>query len=199
MTSRLSSLLLQNGTTENGHNNEQVELQNGDFSADDEEILNGGGGEESADQEEEPAEEEEIIETEEDEDQPSVVVKKAATPVVADEKQQSTLASLRKRFIGPDSTDAAVTASSNGERFTPTPRRSIHSYKVTETSRQTLTKSKDGTVTHDFDYKKETSESKGVLGTGSRGKLATVLRLLPGFFLILLFAVLAYYVYTKRK
>ena len=58
--------------------------------------MNGGGGE---DQEEEP-EEEEIIETEEDEDQPSVVVKKAATPVVADEKQQSTLASLRKRFIG---------------------------------------------------------------------------------------------------
>ena len=40
---------------------------------------------------------------------------------------------------GPDSTDAA-TASSNGERFTPTPRRSIHSYKVTETTRQTLTK-----------------------------------------------------------
>ena len=67
---------------------------------------------------------------------------------------------------------------------------------ITETTTHFFFQSKDGTVTHDFDYKKETSESKGVLGTGSRGKLATVLRLLPGFFLILLFAVLAYYVYT---
>lgn len=188
----------QNGTAENGHNEstEQLELQNGDFSADDEEILNGGGDDGNGvnDDDVEDVEEVAAVETEEDEEQPSVVVKKAATPVT---EQTSPLASIRKRFMGPDSTDAA-TASSNGERFTPTPRRSIHSYKVTETTRQTLTKGKDGTVTHDFDYKKETSESKGALG-GSRGKLATVLRLLPGFFLILLFLVLAYYVYTKRK
>ena len=58
--------------------------------------------------------------------------------------------------------------------------------------------SKDGTITHDFDYKKETSESKGSLGNTTRGRLASVLRLLPGFFLILLIIVLAYYVYTVR-
>ena len=59
--------------------------------------------------------------------------------------------------------------------------------------------SKDGTMTHDFDYKKETSESKGSLEGSSRGKLASVLRLLPGFFLILLFLVLVYYIYTVSQ
>jgi len=200
----------QNGTSENGHNDstEQVELQNGDFSADDDEILNSGNDNgDVIDANNDVIEEAGIevsnggedVETEEEEEpeQPSVVVtKRLADPLSEQPKTTSPIASLRNRFMGPDSNDVTT---SNGERFTPTPRRSIHSYKVTETTRQTLTKGKDGTLTHDFDYKKETSESKGSLEGTRRGKLASVLRLLPGFFLILLFLVLVYYIYTKRK
>jgi len=192
-----------NGTTENGHDisTEQVELNNGDFSADDEEVLSGGKVAENNGlnevSEENGGAEVETEEEDEDDQQPSVVISKSQEPV--DSSTTSPVASIRKRFAGPsdDSTDGATVGST--ERFTPTPRRSIHSYKVTETTRQTLTKSKDGTITHDFDYKKETSESKGSLGNTTRGRLASVLRLLPGFFLILLIIVLAYYVYTKRK
>ena len=45
------------------------------------------------------------------------------------------------------------------ERFTPTPRRSIHSYKVTEMSRETMVKTPDGIVTRDIEYTKSTSDS----------------------------------------
>ena len=45
------------------------------------------------------------------------------------------------------------------ERFTPTPRRSIHSYKVTEMSRETMVKTPDGIVTRDVEYTKSTSDS----------------------------------------
>ena len=49
-------------------------------------------------------------------------------------------------------------ASREGERFTPTPRRSIHSYKVTEMSKETMIKTPDGIVTRDIEYRKSTSD-----------------------------------------
>ena len=83
-------------------------------------------------------------------------------------------------------------AEKNEERFTPTPRRSIHSYKVTETTTQTMVKNKDGSISQDIVYNKETSESKGIIGGPTI--LAKVLRVLPGIFMLLIIAALAYYV-----
>merc|ERR1711915_581880 len=42
-----------------------------------------------------------------------------------------------------------------------TPRRSIHSYKVTETTKQVVTRSKDGRETRDIQHTIERSENKG--------------------------------------
>ena len=49
----------------------------------------------------------------------------------------------------------------SGSPLTPTPRRSIHSYKVTETTKQVVTRSKDGRETRDIQHTNERSESKG--------------------------------------
>ena len=49
----------------------------------------------------------------------------------------------------------------SGSPLTPTPRRSIHSYKVTETTKQVVTRSKDGRETRDIQHTIERSESKG--------------------------------------
>jgi hypothetical protein len=57
-----------------------------------------------------------------------------------------------------------VTDSSRENRFTPTPRRSIHSYKVTERTVETVVKSPDGNISRDFEYQKETTESTGEEG-----------------------------------
>jgi len=49
----------------------------------------------------------------------------------------------------------------SGSPLTPTPRRSIHSYKVTETTKQVITKNKDGRETRDIQHTIERSESGG--------------------------------------
>ena len=81
-------------------------------------------------------------------------------------------------------------ANENGGRFTPTPRRSIHSYKVTETSKETVTKMKDGTIARDFEYKKLTSNDQEEIG-GYR----KIVKLIPSLFLILIVLAVAYYIY----
>ena len=81
-------------------------------------------------------------------------------------------------------------ANENGGRFTPTPRRSIHSYKVTETSKETVTKMKDGTIARDFEYKKLTSDDQEEIG-GYR----KIVKLIPSLFLILIVLAVAYYIY----
>lgn len=48
-----------------------------------------------------------------------------------------------------------------GSPLTPTPRRSIHSYKVTETTKQVVTRNKDGVETRDIQHTIERSESQG--------------------------------------
>lgn len=114
----------------------------------------------SADDEtaEEDEEEEEVEEEEEESDeQPEPVVtatKKPPSPRKSSRTSASSSSpsSLRQRF-----TDAVSGAKEERERFTPTPRRSIHSYKVTETTKQTLTKSNDGRqLASDYSYQKET-------------------------------------------
>jgi len=48
-----------------------------------------------------------------------------------------------------------------GSPLTPTPRRSIHSYKVTETTKQVVTRNKDGVETRDIQHTIERSQSQG--------------------------------------
>jgi len=92
--------------------------------------------------------------------QPEAVVRKTPTKssskrASASSKKAQSLADkaseLRQRFAGNSTREE--------ERFTPTPRRSIHSYKVTEMSRETMVKTPDGIVTRDIEYTKSTSDS----------------------------------------
>ena len=85
-------------------------------------------------------------------------------------------------------------ASAVDGRYTPTPRRSIHSYKVTETSKETITKGKDGVISRDYDYKKTTATSHGEIGAVGR-----FLRFLPSMFLLLIIAAVGYYIYVVRN
>jgi len=96
----------------------------------------------------------------EDDAQPEAVVRKTPTKSSskrssASSKKAQSLADkaseLRQRFAGNSTREE--------ERFTPTPRRSIHSYKVTEMSRETMVKTPDGIVTRDVEYTKSTSDS----------------------------------------
>jgi len=96
----------------------------------------------------------------EEEAQPEAVVRKTPTKSSskrssASSKKAQSLADkaseLRQRFAGNSSRE--------DDRFTPTPRRSIHSYKVTEMSRETMVKTPDGIVTRDIEYTKATSDS----------------------------------------
>ena len=75
-------------------------------------------------------------------------------------------------------------------------RRSIHSYKVTETTRKTVTKDKDGNIIEDISVDKVTSETDGKIEPA--GRLARLLRVLPGLLLLLILAALAYYVTAVR-
>ncbi len=115
------------------------------------------------------------MEEEDSDEQPEPVVTTRTSPRIASKvvsKVSDNNAGLRQRFAGrlrsclvsvlfastffhcKVSTDAGE---KERDRFTPTPRRSIHSFKVTETSRQTLTRSADGRqLSHDYSYEKET-------------------------------------------
>ena len=128
-----------------------------------------------------------------EQEEEQVVVKKSsrksATPKVASESKSPLQAlgnSLRQRFDKNRE---------KPERFTPTPRRSIHTYKVTETTTQTMTKGKDGVVSIDKVSTKETSESTNQTGGN---KVAMVMRkVLPGILMVLILLALAYYITSK--
>lgn len=77
------------------------------------------------------------------------------------------------------------------DRFTPTPRRSIHSYKVTETSKQTTVRTPDGNVKRDFSYKKITSD--GMFEDGSTAQ--AIIRTLPKVFLAAILVAAGYFLY----
>lgn len=162
------------GAEENGHTNGtngKLDKSLEEFSADDE-----------------------VPEPEEEE----VVVKKSsrksATPKVASASEsksplQALGNSLRQRFD--------KNRGEKPERFTPTPRRSIHTYKVTETTTQTMTKGKDGVVSIDKISTKETSESTNQTGGN---KVAQVMRkVLPGVLMVLILLALAYYITSKKR
>ena len=75
-------------------------------------------------------------------------------------------------------------------------RRSIHSYKVVETSRKTVTKDKDGNITEDTTVDKVTSETDSKIEPA--GRIARLIKVLPGILMLLILAALAYYVTSVR-
>merc|ERR1712107_344735 len=90
---------------------------------------------------------------------------------------------LRQRLALADELDSSPAS--------PGARKAIHSYKITETTRQVTTRSKDGTETVDTKHSVERSESQGVSPSGSRSlfsrlaypllKLAILLTLVIGY------------------
>jgi len=152
----------------------------------------------SADEEEEVVATEEVVadattEEEEEDDQPSPVVKEATPKPASNRSPLATLGqTIRQRFSGSGTAEQP-----KSDRFTPTPRRSIHSYKVVETSRKTVTKDKDGNITEDISIDKVTSETDSKVEP--LGRMARLLRVLPRILMLLILAALAYYVTSKRK
>ena len=67
---------------------------------------------------------------------------------------------LRQRLALADELDSSPAS--------PGARKAIHSYKITETTRQVTTRSKDGTETVDTKHSVERSESQGLSPSGSR-------------------------------
>jgi len=175
-------------------------LEGGDQvdAASEEEEVNGTDLDESvaefsADEGEEVAATEEATEEDEDDDQPSVVVKEATPKPASNKSPLANLGqSIRQRFSGSGTAEKP-----KSDRFTPTPRGSIHSYKVVETSRKTVTKDKDGNITEDITVDKVTSETDSKIEPA--GRIARLLKVLPGILMLLILAALAYYVTSKRK
>lgn len=111
-------------------------------------------------------------ETEPEDDQPAgTTVEETPEPVVTRSKKAS---SSSKAPISPSKADLESPFNATGLRqrltldepdsgspLTPTPRRSIHSYKVTETTKQVVTRNKDGQETRDIQHTIERSESQG--------------------------------------
>merc|ERR1719318_1417290 len=75
------------------------------------------------------------------------------SPSKADLSSPFNASGLRQRLT--------VDEADSGSPLTPTPRRSIHSYKVTETTKQVVTRNKDGQETRDIQHTIERSESQG--------------------------------------
>lgn len=111
-------------------------------------------------------------ETEPEDDQPAgTTVEETPEPVVTRSKKASSSSKAPK---SPSKADLSspfnasglrqrltVDEADSGSPLTPTPRRSIHSYKVTETTKQVVTRNKDGQETRDIQHTIERSESQG--------------------------------------
>jgi len=78
------------------------------------------------------------------------------SPQVASSK--SPVSSMLSNLSGLRQRQAAADEADTSGKLTPTPRRSIHSYKVSETTRTTITKNRDGTETKNVLHSIERSE-----------------------------------------
>jgi len=108
------------------------------------------------------------------------------SPPAAVLSPESRTSGLRKRIT--DELDASTL------RHTPTPRRSIHTYKVTETTKQTVVVGKDGLETRDITHTVEKSESKGDEAAAAKSSFFTVKRLLLVLLIVgLILAALAFF------
>jgi len=108
-------------------------------------------------------------ETEPEDDQPAGIVEETQEPSVTRSKTSSSSKSPKKspaKLSQASSFDTSglrqrltMDEADSGSPLTPTPRRSIHSYKVTETTKQIITRNKDGLETSDIHHTIERSES----------------------------------------
>ena len=125
-------------------------------------------------------------EEEEEEEQPAVEVvqRKTRTPRSSKSSISSPPAdtALRQRLVAAEEVDSPAS---------PGARRSIHSYKVTEVTRQVTTRARDGTETTDTTHTLERSERAGEAGGRSWTsilypllKLAILVTLLVGLYLV---------------
>jgi len=97
-------------------------------------------------------------------------------------------AGLRKRLTIGENSETSIL------RQTPTPRRSIHSYKVTETTRQTVVSGKDG-ETRDITRTVERVESKDAVDStsSSTSRAASIKKLLLLLIVLALVGAIVYY------
>jgi hypothetical protein len=116
----------------------------------------------------------------------------SSAAVVTPPNTRSSRTGLRQRF-GADQVDTSDI------RNTPTPRRSIHSYKVTETTTQLITRTRDGKEVRDSTHTIVTTDSSGVDAAPSRllGWTKRLLRRLLQLFLLAGVLFCLYLVYLK--
>jgi len=108
-------------------------------------------------------------ETEPEDDQPAgTTVEETPEPRVTRSKTSSSSKSPKSSIASPLTLNTSglrqrltMDEADSGSPLTPTPRRSIHSYKVTETTKQVVTRNKDGVETRDIQHTIERSESAG--------------------------------------
>jgi len=98
---------------------------------------------------------------------------------------------LRKRINIADEIDSSLS------RNTPTPRRSIHTYKITETTRTTEVLNKDGVQSRDTERILERSQSAGTLG-GAAGSFPWR-KLVVGLLILALLVAVGLYLANQKK
>lgn len=152
--------------------------------------TNGNGVEFSDTEEEDEGTEPEEVE-EELVIQPRVTRRSASskTPSTSQSPQaassKSPVSSMLSNLSGLRQRQAAADEADTSGKLTPTPRRSIHSYKVSETTRTTITKNRDGTETKNVLHSIERSEGNKTGGGKSWSR--TVVKIIK---VLLLFAIL---------
>ena len=100
---------------------------------------------------------------------------------------------MLKETMGLRNRAAQDGVDAGGGKLTPTPRRSIHSFKVSETTREVITRNKDGTQTRDIQRSVERTENGKVVSSEPKVgimkylvlllKLIAVLAVLTGLYL----------------
>lgn len=116
----------------------------------------------------------------------------ALEPVVEEEPQMEATVSPKKTSAASVRQRKPQPKPQEQERFTPTPRRSIHTFKVTEKSTRSMVKSHDGNVSMDYSYTKTTEEDQddNRLTLGRK-----VLKMMPVIFMLIIILAGVYYGY----
>jgi len=111
-------------------------------------------------------------------------------------KSSTVTSGLRKRL------NLTEELESSSFRSTPTPRRSIHSYKVTETTRQTIVREHDGTERRDTTHVLERSENKGddeLDAVAAKSTFLSARRLIVALLLLAVLASVLYYLNNQKE
>jgi len=167
------------------------------------ESMNGtnGNGVEFSDTEEEDVEtepeveEEPVIETR--------TTRRSASSKSTSQSPQATsskspVSSILSNISGLRQRQAAADEADTSGKLTPTPRRSIHSYKVSETTRTTIMRNRDGTETKNVVHKVERSEDNKT-GGGQKSWSRTVVNIIKVLLLIAILVGVYFAVITQME